>query len=262
MDVATMGMNLAVGDGGPEERRFDTAAQDVIVRTLKSVKLLIPTGERVTLDEVNINGEAQIHFRKGQRYPFFDYKITMPMRVRLNSGELVTGTFEIPEFTNAYGPVPDDFEVQVPVVRDWHCAESTAKVFKKMLQKELSPTLREALLDISEEVVRLGMAPPEPQQRRPPDLQAMLAKAEADKFRVADGFVPVQGMPTGLTKAILQHNPAVGGYQTAPAKGKGNSKGVDWEKAQARVLAARMAKGRGKGTTEDSADRGCGVQQQ
>eukprot|EP00443_Scrippsiella_acuminata_P031573 CAMPEP_0115308462 /NCGR_PEP_ID=MMETSP0270-20121206/73714_1 /TAXON_ID=71861 /ORGANISM="Scrippsiella trochoidea, Strain CCMP3099" /LENGTH=196 /DNA_ID=CAMNT_0002727027 /DNA_START=24 /DNA_END=614 /DNA_ORIENTATION=+ len=145
MDLATMGMHLRMS-GGSLEDRLDAASRAIIRRALTEASLLAPEGEKVELDEVDIKGEAIAHCRKGKVVPCFDYQISMPMRIRLNTGELVTGQIEVPEFTNSYGGVSDDFEVRVPFVRDWHCDPATAKRMHPFLLKETSTGIRNALL--------------------------------------------------------------------------------------------------------------------
>merc|ERR1712187_1053392 len=119
-----------------------------------------------------------IHFRKGKRIPCFDYKVNIPIRVRLYSGELLTGQVEVPEFTNSYGEVPEDMEVRVNFISDWHCQPQTAKDFLSYLRKDVSPLIREALLASASKLYNVGLAPPPPPKKGPFVLHAMLRRGE------------------------------------------------------------------------------------
>mmetsp|Transcript_63650 Transcript_63650/g.197104 ORF Transcript_63650/g.197104 Transcript_63650/m.197104 type:complete len:142 (-) Transcript_63650:15-440(-) len=129
------------------------------------------------MDDVRVEGEAMVYFRKGRHVPCFDYSINAPWRVRLTHGELVTGHLEVPELTNACGEVPEDLEVRVPYARDWHCSPATAQGVLSFMRGEGSAALREALR-ASEAVIReAALAPPEAPGRSSPDLQRIMREA-------------------------------------------------------------------------------------
>mmetsp|Transcript_27031 Transcript_27031/g.57267 ORF Transcript_27031/g.57267 Transcript_27031/m.57267 type:complete len:192 (-) Transcript_27031:73-648(-) len=186
MDVDSLALNLQVGDG-PQEERFDHAAKGIIKRALREAPLFAPDGSRLEFDSVNIDGEAILHFRKGKRIPCFDYRISCPMRVRLSTMELATWQMEVPEFTNSYGEVPEDMEVRIPGVLDWHCQAETAKELLVALRQDSIPAIRTALLRASSAIVEAGMSPPPLQKKGPPDLQAMLEKARLEREGGAGG---------------------------------------------------------------------------
>uniref|UniRef100_A0A7S0AWD2 Activator of Hsp90 ATPase AHSA1-like N-terminal domain-containing protein n=1 Tax=Pyrodinium bahamense TaxID=73915 RepID=A0A7S0AWD2_9DINO len=150
----------------------------MVCRALHTAPLYAPSGERIQLDDVRVTGEATIHFRKGKRIPCFDYGISVPWRLRLSQGELVTGHMEIPEFTNSYGEVPEDFEVRVPYARDWHCHPETAKRILSFMQKEGVSIVRDALLACAPDICEAGHQKAEPPRRGPPDLQRLMQQAK------------------------------------------------------------------------------------
>merc|ERR1712007_187335 len=159
MNMESQGMNLRI-QNTPEEFKFEYAARRIITEAIRKAPLMGPDGETIELDDVTLEGEAMIHFRKNQKIPNFDYKISIPFRFRIASGELITGMIEIPEFTNYYGEVPEDLDVQVVFIRDWHCFAGTVQRILPQLRKTIPPALRSVLLTLPFALRQAGMAPP------------------------------------------------------------------------------------------------------
>merc|ERR1719217_497267 len=164
MDIETIGKNLRL-DGSPEEVAFGLLAQEIVRKGMLQIPLKAPLGEDITFDDPKVEGEATPHWRKGKKIATFDFKIETGWRCHLQCQELSTGHMVIPEFTNSYGEVEKDFEIQIPCSRDWHCRTETAEMMMKQMKKKCSKIIRAHLVKCAEEIIAFGVDGTIPQER-------------------------------------------------------------------------------------------------
>ena len=98
-----------------EEKNFTKFSKEKIQEYLGSFKHTVPGG-KLEVSDCEEEGEASISIRKGKKIYSYDFSITLKWSVTLGEGDeetKVTGTFKLPEVSNAVYDDDEQFEINI-----------------------------------------------------------------------------------------------------------------------------------------------------